>query len=278
MQRRAFLGTLGATVVGGCAGNDGSETDPTATPTPTPSTSTNGGRGSAAFEFVGVQAPDSVQLNVPESFTVTVRNVGSADGTFTSPIRIKIGDAEWRTAGELSVSVPAGETREWQSARFVPRYLDPIRFRIVAFDEQWSTQVTPRTLGFGDSYNVPTGLRFSLLGGSFETAASTATNGTSTAAPDGEKWAVMRLEVRNRLQEPQDTPAASTFVLEVNGERRPQFQAVSDDPYEGTELDERTIRRGDLVYAVPTGTQASDLTCWWEASLSNGDVKVIWTA
>jgi len=277
MQRRAFLGTLGATVVGGCAGNDGSDADPTATPTPT-TTSTGGGRGSAEFEFVGVQAPDSAQLNVPESFTVTVRNVGSADGTFTSPIRIKIGDAEWRTAGEISVSVPAGETREWQSAQFVPRYLDPIRFHLVAFDEQWSTQVTPRTLGFGDSYDAPTGLRLNVLGGSFETELPTTTNGTSTAAPDGETWAVMRLDVRNRLEEPRTTPEASSFVLEVDGERRPQHQEVSDDPYGSGSLDGRTVWRGDLVYAVPTGTQAADLTCWWAASLSNGDVKSIWTA
>jgi hypothetical protein len=273
MQRRAFLGTLGATVVGGCAGNDGSDADPTAT-----ATSTDGGRGSAEFEFVGVQAPDSVQLNVPESFTVTVRNVGSADGTFTSPIRIKVGEAEWRTAGEISVSVPAGETREWQSARFVPRYLGPIRFRLVAFDEQWSTQVTPRTLDFGTSYDAPTGLRLNVLGGSFETELPATTNGTSTAAPDGETWAVMRLDVRNRLQEPRPTPEASAFVLEVDGERRPQHQDASDDPYESGSLDGRTVRRGDLVYAVPAGTRAGGLTCWWEASLANGDVKAIWTA
>jgi len=277
MQRRAFLGTLGTTVVGGCAGNDGSDTDPTATSTPTTSTSTNGGRGSAEFEFVGVQAPDSVQLNVPKSFTITVRNVGSADGTFTSAVRIKVGDSEWRTAGEISVSVPAGETREWQSSRFVPRYLDPIRFHLVAFDEQWSTQVTPRSLGFGDSYDAPTGLRLNVLGGSFETALPTTTNGTSTPAPDGEAWAVMRLDVRNLLQEPRTTPEASAFVLEVDGERRPQRQDVSDDPYERRKLDGRTVQRGDLVYAVPAGTEAGDLTCRWEASLSNGDVKAIWT-
>lgn len=247
---------------------------------------TTSGSGSAEFEFVGVEAPDSVQLNVPESFALGVRNVGSAEGKFTSPLRAKLGDKEWNTTGEVSMTIPAGKTGEWRSPRFVPRYLGTIRFHLVAFDEQWSVEVMPKELDFGVGYNVPTGLRVNALGGTFETEyptpsneTDTTTNGTltSTTAPDGETWLIMRLDVRNRLQEPLTTPEASDFILEVNGERRSQHQNVSDDAYESTSLDGRTVQRGDLVYAVPADTQVQDLTFWWESALPEGNVKVIWT-
>jgi hypothetical protein len=87
----------------------------------------------------------------------------------------------------------------------------------------------------------------------------------------------MRIGVRNRLEEPGSTPDPSEFVLEVDGERRPQHQEVSGDPYDGGELAGRTVERGDLVYAVPEGTRARDITLWWESSLPGGDVEVIWT-
>jgi hypothetical protein len=272
MRRRAFLGTVGAAALAGCSGDDGSESDPTPT--------TSASRGSAEFEFVGVQAPESVQLNVPDAFALGVRNVGSAEGTFTSPLRTKLGDGEWNTAGEISMTIPAGETGEWQSGRFMPRYLETIRFHLVAFDERWSIQVEPKRLDFEKYYDVPTGVRLNALGGTFESAYPTATNETAvtpTSASDGETWAIIRLDARNRLREPLEPPEASEFVLEVDGERRPQHQDVSDDPYEGGTLDARTVRRGDLVYAVPEGTSAADLTFWWESSLEEGDVKVIWT-
>ena len=283
MRRRAFLGMVGAAALAGCSGEDSPGADSTATPTPT--ATTTGTQGSAEFEFVGVEIADTVQLNVPESFALGVRNVGSAEGTFTSPLRTKLGDGEWNTAGDISMTIPAGEPGEWRSARFAPSYLETIRFHLVAFDEQWSIQAVPKELDFGLQYNVPTGLRLNALGGSFETEYPTATNETATngtavtptAAPDGETWAVMRLDVRNRLREPLTAPEASEFVLEVDGERRSQHQSVSDNPYEGGTLDARTVRRGDLVYAVPEGTRVRDLTFRWESSLPDGDVKVIWT-
>ena len=47
--------------------------------------------------------------------------------------------------------------------------------------------------------------------------------------------------------------------------------------YEGGELSGRTVNRGNLVYAVPEGTQVRDLSVVWEQSLPDGDVKCTWT-
>jgi len=282
MRRRAFLASAGIAALAGCSNGGGSTT---ATPTAAET-------GEPNFELRGTRFPGSQTLNVATQFVIAIENTGSADGTFTSPLEMKVGDeGDWKTAGELEMSLSAGETGEWHSPEFLPQYLTTLHFRLGAFDETWSIEIAPRELDFNHYYAVPTGLRINVLGGSFESTYPTATNETAdgttngtvtptptgTQAPDGQTWAVMRVDVRNRRQESLDAPPASSFALEVGGERMPQRQGVSDDPYEGGELAGRTVRRGDLVYAVPAGTQASDIELWWEQSLPKGDVKAIWT-
>jgi len=283
MRRRAFLAsTAGIAALAGCSNGESSTT---ATPTPS-------GTGSPNFELRGARIPGSRTLNVATQLVIAIENTGSAAGTFTSPFEMKVGDGEWKTAGELEMELDAGETGEWHSTEFIPQYLTTLHFRLGAFDETWSIEITPRKLDFSHYYAVPTGLYINVLGGSFESTYSpsgnetaTSTNGTATptptttpkSAPDGKTWAVMLIDVRNRLEEPKDTPPASSFVLEVDGERMPQHQEVSDNPYEGGELAARTVTRGELVYAVPAGTQARDIRVWWEQSLPKGDVKAIWT-
>lgn len=297
MRRRAFLASAGIAALAGCSNGDGS-----ATTTPT-GTSTN--TGSATFELRGTRFPGSQTLNVATQFVIAIENTGSAAGTFTSDLEMKVGDGEWKTAGTLEMDLAAGETGEWHSPEFLPQYLTTLHFRLDAFDETWTIDIDPRELDFNNFYAVPTGLYINVLGGSFESTYPTATNettsdgssndtlsvetatptptGTTTAtptatpAPEGQTWAIMKVDVRNRLQESQEAPPASSFVLEVDGERRPQHQDVSDNPYEGGELAGRTVIRGDLVYAVPAGTRARDITLSWEQSLPKGDVKAIWT-
>ena len=284
MRRRTFLASAGIAALAGCSNGDSS-----ATPT-----ATEPGTGSPNFELLGVEAPKTRALNNPTIFAIGVRNTGSGEGTFSSPLERRVNGGEWKEAGTVEMTLSAGETGEWRSPRFVPQYLGTLHFRLPEFDETWSIEIEPKRLDFGNYYATPTGLYINVLGGSFESAYPTATNETTTnesngtptvegnttdttSAPEGQTWAVMRLDVRNRLEEPIETPDASSFVLEVGGERMSQHQDVSDDPYEGGELAGRTVKRGDLVYAVPAGTQARDLSLWWEASLPKGDLKAIWT-
>ncbi|AZH26499.1 hypothetical protein [Haloplanus aerogenes] len=282
MRRRAFLASAGIAALAGCSNGDGSTT---ATPTPTET-------GAPNFELRGARFPGNKTLNVVTNFIIAVENTGSAAGTFRSPLQMKVGDGEWKTAGEVEMPLDAGETGEWHSPDFLPQYLTTLHFRLGAFDETWSIKIHPRELDFSHYYAVPTGLYINVLGGSFESTYSTSgnetadtTNDTATpaatttpvSAPDEKAWAVMQVDVRNRLEEPHDAPPASSFVLEVDGEQMPQHQEVSANPYEGGELAGRTVRRGELVYAVPEGTRARDIRLVWEASLPKGDVKAIWT-
>jgi len=272
MRRRAFLAATGITALAGCSSDDGSTTA-TATPTTTAT-----GTGDPSFELQRARILEPRALNAETAFVLTVQNSGSSAGTFTSELEMKVGDGEWSVADQIELSLAPGETGDWQSATLRPQYLSTLRFRVPAFDETWAVDVDPATLAFGERYVVPNGLFINVLGGSFESAYPTGEDGGSpTQAPDGEKWAIMRLDVRNSLEEPLTTPPADTFTLEVGGETRSQHQAMSDDPYTSGELGGRTVQRGDLVYAVPEDTRASDIRVVWTRSLSAGDVKAVWT-
>ena len=274
MHRRTFLTTVGVTSIAGCSSSKSNQTE-TASPN---------------VEFVGADAPESVPLNVPRTFSIRLRNTGSSEETFNSPLGVKQNDGEWEKATDVSLTIPAGETKQWNSARFALECLGKYQFKLHGFDATWSIEAVPKRLDFGNFYAVPTGLYINPLGGSFELEYPTednrtVTNQTATSEPtpsprtptDGEQWLVMRVDVRNRLEEPQLTPPASKFVLTVDGEPRPLHQDVSDDPYNSHELDGRTVTRSDLVYSVPANTEEKDISLTWSSSLSDGDVKAIWT-
>jgi hypothetical protein len=276
MRRRAFLGTVGIAALAGCSNGEGSGT--TATPTVTPA-----GTGSPKFELRTVESAESTPLNDPTAFAIAIQNVGTGQGTFRSALEQRTDGGEWQTAGELEIPLAAGETGEWHSPRFALDYLGTIQFRLAAFDETWSIEVTPASYDFGIRYATPTGLFVNVRGGTFESTYptpgnETATNESTPTAPgDDQVWVVMRVDVRNRLEEAQPAPDVSTFTLEVGGEERPLNQDVASDPYEGGSLAGRTVRRGELVYPVPADTEVNDLRMTWEQSLDGGDVKVIWT-
>ncbi|RMB08343.1 hypothetical protein ATH50_3558 [Haloplanus aerogenes] len=273
MRRRAFLALVGTTALAGCSDNGGG-------------TQTGTETGASNFELVSIDSPDSTMLNVPQTFTIRIRNLGSSNRTFESAVSMRTNDGPWKERGTLQLSIPAGETKAWTSPEFSPRYLGNVQFRLAAFSSQWTIEVRPKRLTFGNFYATPTGFYLNVLGGSFQSeypssSNSAATDQTATPTPmtpsDGDRWVVMRVEVRNRLENPQAAPPASDFVLKLDGERRPQHQEISTDPYEGAELAGRTVRRGDLVYSVPAETEAADLTVEWQQSLPEGDVKAIWT-
>jgi hypothetical protein len=231
---------------------------------------------------VSIDAPDSVQLNVPFGFEISVRNTGSRERTFRSKLSTKVGDGAWKTAeGEISVPVPAGEVRTWKSPRGKPPYLQTYHYRLEAFGATWSTEIVPKRLDFGLSYTTPLGLSLNVLGADFQAQYSgsdaTATSGDDgVAAPDGKVWGVLPMEVRNRADSTQSLPAPDEFVLHLDDRTYRPTPDVSSNPYEGGSLDGGTTRTGELVYAVPEGTRPRDVEVTWEASLDGGDVKVTW--
>jgi len=271
MRRRPFLSTAALAALAGCS--TGSDADGQTAD------------GSGRFELIDIEAPNQVPSTAKVRFTISVRNVGSERQTFSTPIELQTDGGDWRTVDTVSLSLDAGETGDVQTAQLPMPYLGTRKYRLPAFDETWAVEISPLQLSFGESYLVPNGLIVSVIGGKFEPeypSASSSANQTATPTPmtpTGENmWLIMRVDVRNRLQdESLQAPQPAQFSLTTKGTQRQLDQDVAVDPYEGGSLASRTVRRGSLVYAVPSGTESADITMSWEASRPEGDVRAIWS-
>jgi hypothetical protein len=272
MRRRPFLSTAALATLAGCS--TGSDADGQTA------------EGAGGFELIDIEAPNRVPSTAKVRFTIRVRNASSERQTFSSPIELQTPAGEWRTVDTVSLSLDAGETGDVQTAQLAMPYLGTRKYRLPALDETWAVEVRPLQLSFGESYLVPNGLIVSVIGGKFEPEypiANSSANQTSTPTPttpsDGNLWLIMRVDVRNRLQdETLQAPEPSQFSLGTKGIQRQLRQEVAVDPYEGGPLDSRDVRQGSLVYAVPPDIQATDVTMAWAASLSEGNVKAVWSS
>lgn len=272
MRRRPFLSTAALAALAGCS--TGSDAN------------VQTGDDSGGFELVGIEAPVQVPSTAQVRFTIRVRNVSSGRQTFSSPIELQTAEGDWRPVDTVSLALDAGETGDVQTAQLAMPYLGTREYRLPEFDETWAVEVRPLQLSFGESYLVPNGLIVSVIGGKFESeypiansSANQTTTPTPTTPPEGNVWLIIRIDVRNRLQdESLQAPKPAQFSLTTEGAQRQLHQDVAVDSYEGGALASRTVRRGSLVYAVPSGTEAADITISWEASLADGDVRAIWRA
>jgi hypothetical protein len=271
MRRRPFLSIAALATLAGCS--TGSNADGQAA------------NDTGGFELIGIEAPNQVPSTAQVRFSIRVRNVSSGRQTFSSPIELQTTEGEWRPVDTVSLSLDAGETGNVQTAQLAMPYLGIRKYRLPEFDETWAIEVRPLQLSFGESYLVPNGLIVSVIGGKFESqyptansSASQTSTPTPTTPPDGNVWLIMRVDVRNRLQnERLQAPKPAQFSLTTKETQRQLHRGVAVDPYKGGPLASRTVRRGSLVYAVPPEIQASDITMTWEASLADGDVRAIWS-
>jgi hypothetical protein len=271
MRRRPFLSTAALTALAGCS--TGSDSDGQTA------------NGTGEFELVGIESPDQVPSTAQVRFTIRVRNTSSERQTFSSPIELRTDEGDWRVIDTVSLALDAGETGDVQTGQIAMPYLGTRTYRLPAFDETWAVEVNPLQLSFGESYLVPNGLIVSVIGGKFEpeyptggSPANQTAAPTPMTPPDGNVWLIMRVDVRNRLQgESLQAPEPAQFSLTTKGTQRQLHQDVAVDPYEGGSLASRTVRRGSLVYAVPSGTKSADITMSWRASRPEGDVRAIWS-
>lgn len=269
MRRRPFLSTAALAPLAGCSigSNANGQT----------------ANGTGGFELAGIESPNHVPSTAQVRFTIRVRNVSSGRQTFSSPIELQTPEGDWRSVDTVSLSLDPGETGEVQTTQIVMPYLGTRKYRLPAFDETWAVEIHPLQLSFGETYLVPNGLIVSVIGGKLESAyppASSSANQTATPTtpPDGDVWLIMRVDIRNRLQDQSlQAPKPTQFSLTTEGTKRQLHQDVAVAPYEGGSLASRTVRRGSLVYAVPSGTKSADITMSWEASLPEGDVQAIWS-
>jgi len=278
MRRRLFLSSLGLTALAGCSSNGNLET---------PDNSNSHNPSSGPFELVDSNVPNQVPSTAQVTFTFRVQNTGSESNAFTSTVEEKQ-DGTWSNVDNVRLELDSGEVGNVQTSQFSFPYLGTHQYRLTAFDRVWSIEVVPLQLRFQQQYVLPNGLLISVLGGSFESEYprpnnETASNATATPTPttpaDDNTWLVMRVDLRNRLQNKSiQSPDPTGFTLTVNGQEYQPNQSVNPDPYESQTLTPRMVIRDSFVYAVPSGTAADDVSMSWETSLPDGELKAIWSS
>lgn len=96
-------------------------------------------------ELTDVDAPDTVTVGGPYSFTLTFENVSTQDGSLVSTASAKYGSqSSWSSisGGRISSTMAAGSTNTWESGDITFDYDGVVQYRVDSIDAVWSVEVT----------------------------------------------------------------------------------------------------------------------------------------
>lgn len=275
MRRRRALALFGGfATLSGCSAIGGSET---ATPSAAPSDGTTPAPATTdELEVVGVDAPESVEVNAPYEFTLRVRNPTDRPGAFQSRLSLRIGDGEWNhLEGGVGAEVPPGATRELSTSLPPIAFLNTYDLRLDAVERSWTFETVARRLPFGDGFETPRSLTVTVLGGSFTTSyAGGGNESDARTPPSGSKWVVVRVEVENPGDEVVTFPPLGAFTLLTDGS---EHAVRLSDPNDGVELSMDRARI-EIPFVVPEDVTGDELTVRWEPVYGDRRTAAAWSA
>lgn len=95
--------------------------------------------------LAAVDGPDTVSVGEPYSFTLTLENTSTRDGSVVTTVSAKYERQDsWQTYSDsrITATMAAGETNTWESAEFSYDYEGTVQYRLDALGEIWSVKVT----------------------------------------------------------------------------------------------------------------------------------------
>ena len=280
MNRRRFLtatGAVGLTAVAGCTGE--SDTDPveeggaaaetsSSTTTKETTATTTEEPGEAAFEVVSIDGPSKMEIGATDTFSITVKNTGDAEGTWTQTVSGKVGDEDWEKMGDISLDVPAGQTATWTSGEIKVNYQTVITYRLEEAAKEYSIQFVAADLGYGETYTSPDSMAMTATKVELKSYYEYKDYSGATArqrADDGMQWAFVTFKAENKGSESQFTPLSTDLsVIAGNQQYDSEYTRKESGMFEGGEINPGIVREGWLAYQIP-------------ADLSKGDFEVIWS-
>jgi len=155
VPRRRFI-ELSAIGIGGLAGctaldngNSGTSTDtPTETATPT-ETVTPTPTGPASFEIESTDGSETVTVGDQFQITATIQNTGGESGTFEAPLETSVPSRdEWQELRTISIEIPPGETRTWESNQVTAQreQVGTFQYRLGGASARWEITIEADTL------------------------------------------------------------------------------------------------------------------------------------
>jgi hypothetical protein len=261
MDRRTYLAAC-APAVGGLAGCGGDDSG--APP-----------RDPATFGLLGLHVPASIPVGGRFRVAAVVQNTGDEEGTVTSALSVRSGGA-WERRDALELAVEPGVARAWRSGPIPAGSGSELTVRLDRFDATATVSVGPGTYEFGQYYRSPTGLLLTAYDASISRTYEYGAEGETEThrAPDGERWAFVRVNAENTGDAEAEVPEASAFSLLVDGSvYSPADVRRERGRWRGGTLAPGGSRDGWIAYAVPAATEVGDLLLRWRPADAPAPVR-----
>lgn len=292
MRRRKYLTVWGGLLVSlaGCAeGSDSGdaeaasgEDDATETEADTVEPTETEEPREPSFELASADAPDEVEINQDWTWSMTIRNSGDAEGTFSTTIYVTDLEANNRaTVSDIEETIGPGESYTYESSLDSYPYITRLRFELEDGTELFEVQVLSRWLSFTELYESPNQVLATVTDVEFQD--SYTWEGSSGRAyeeePDaGNRWAFVYVYAENNSESTELLPTKGDFTVWVD-DRQYDHSLIGTDEgqYEGGEVGPDVDRDGWICYEVPEDVATSDLSIEWFGSTVSGDYGVRWS-
>ena len=263
----------------GEGGMGGNETD-------TGGNETDGDDEPATAEFdVSVDAPSaSAEAGEEVNLSVTVENVGDADGRFETSV-VQRGPGGMEEASTLSVGVPAGET-ERVRASFRHDYVGDYAYTVEATEEEFEVKTEVPELNFGEGYVNPDNVTVTVDGTEefyeIELADAytyTDEDGNRRFDRSGEdmEYAIVSVRSTKDTRDLVEVPRREEFTMFVGDEAYEPVDRLTDDEYEGGTTRGRT-REGIVMFEIDDRFgRESDFEVYWTRDYDGGTAEAIWS-
>jgi hypothetical protein len=271
MDRRTLI-ALAAAGLAGC-GATGSSSEGPESPNKTDGSATPATAAGSDLSVIAVDAPGTVEVTVPYTFGVRVRNQTDGPAQYASGLSARAGSGWQSLDATVSGRVPAGETARVQGRLSGFPFLGTYGLRLDATGQTWRVESVPRELPFGESFQTPRGLSVTVRGVDVVSTYVGGENGSARTPPSDGQWVVVRVRIINPTGESIQFPPYGAFVLVAGGERYPVAVADVDEP---VTIDGDRVRF-ELPYVVPTGTDPATLAVRWQPTIGGQRTGAVWS-
>lgn len=305
MSRRRFLGAAVSAVgvgIAGCGeddvdsgledggegdgggGNGGGDAGDTATdaddaPGDAGETETETEAEGADFQVREIDHPEELEVGEAGQYSITVENVGEADGSWEDTLEARIeDDAQTK---DIALDVPAGETETWTSGEVSSPYQTVVRYRLQDAGEEFSIAYVAARLAYGESFTNPDDMEMAVRGVDFSQSYewSSGDYEYTEESDDGMQYAWVDVRVENVGTQSNHTPFEGDITI-IAGNRQYDSEYVSKDEgrYESGEIAPDIVREGWIAYQIPEDLSNGDFVVTYTDSDYSGEWTARWSA
>lgn len=223
--------------------------------------------------------PSEVEIGTRAEVTITVKNTGTASGTYHGLVeRRNTGATEWHRLSTFSLELDAGASKSWSTEIQEP-HLGASQYRLRPGSVTRSIDFVPASRSFEQAYTTPSGSKILVNVGGFNFAGFSSSysyegawENPTVEAERGNQFAFVKISAENTASEALTPPSRDAFTVDVGGDAHsPEksqtystMQLVS--PISGAEYSPGwTYNAGGtlsgwLIFEIPGDASKDDLT------------------